>query len=650
MKNIKQFIATLLVLIVAFFLFQPSIKAQGWVQTYDGERLVDVVEDSDGGYLIFDVANPAPDHRIRLMKTDINGQLLWTKILESERTEIPRQVLKNPDNTYLLVGNTTLEEDSTNILLIKLDAEGEPIWRRNYGGYRHDYGNTIVAVPEGGYLLGGITNQMDTLEEAIYLIRIDEDGNEMWSQHYNYTKDVSHSIHNRNQQPITTTSDGGFIFFAHQKRLLEGKDSYLIRINSRGDTLWTYNLNHSLIFGGDFETTEDEGFVFAFCHFIPSTSNSLATSVIKITSSGLPEWEKNYNQKVVFSPGDASLTLRYLNSPAIQGTDDGGFVFTSNTLENDGSITSNRSLHTRLIKINSTGEQLWSKPIGGNGFLNPREAATFIKTTDNHWLIAGNIFDGLEGHSQFNVINTFLTKTDLFGNIYPSYIHGNVFYDLNADCDNQEGEQGLNDWIVKASGDRDFLTTTDSSGNYELNIDTGQYVLSVLPINDLWESCQTDINIAVDNTQDSLEVDFPIIALESCPFLAVDISTFALRRCFAQDYIISYENTGTITAEDAYIEIELDPFLIFNGSSISPSEQTDNLYTFELGDIPIGADGRFTINVTVDCEATLGQTHCTSAHIYPDSLCLPKISFGMALASKYKVDAKEIPSFLLSKM
>jgi uncharacterized repeat protein (TIGR01451 family) len=46
-----------------------------------------------------------------------------------------------------------------------------------------------------------------------------------------------------------------------------------------------------------------------------------------------------------------------------------------------------------------------------------------------------------------------------------------------------------------------------------------------------------------------------------------------------------------------------------------------NTYSFDLGDVPAGYCGDFIVLFTLSCDATLGQTHCTTAHIFPDTLC-----------------------------
>ena len=106
-----------------------------------------------------------------------------------------------------------------------------------------------------------------------------------------------------------------------------------------------------------------------------------------------------------------------------------------------------------------------------------------------------------------------------------------------------------------------------------------------------------------------------------CPYLTVDISTQRLRRCFDNSFKVDYCNYGTINAQEAFVKIHFDPLININSTSIPITEQEGNNYTFNLGDVEVGECGSFNIQTTVSCESELGQTLCTTAKIYPDSLC-----------------------------
>lgn len=109
---------------------------------------------------------------------------------------------------------------------------------------------------------------------------------------------------------------------------------------------------------------------------------------------------------------------------------------------------------------------------------------------------------------------------------------------------------------------------------------------------------------------------------EECAIMQVDIAAPRIRRCFKENfYYVTYGNYGALLAENAYVEVELDPFLKYINSSIPYSEIEENTYRFDLGSVDAGKGGRFYIEVEVSCDAALGQTHCSEARIYPNQPC-----------------------------
>ncbi|MEL6863561.1 MAG: T9SS type A sorting domain-containing protein [Bacteroidota bacterium] len=201
-----------------------------------------------------------------------------------------------------------------------------------------------------------------------------------------------------------------------------------------------------------------------------------------------------------------------------------------------------------------------------------------------------------------------------------SFVTGKVFDDANLDCMLDGTEAGLEDWIVLLDGQTDYSLTTNSLGEYNYFIDTGAYVLSVIPPSPYWENCQDSYNIQVVDGQTTSQ-DAPVQKLINCPYMTVDLSTTFLRRCFNSTYSVNYCNDGTEAATNAFVELTLDPYLTIEDASIPFSTQ-NGIHTFDLGTVAQGDCGSFRVEVYVDCDSTvLGQTHCSTAHIFPDSIC-----------------------------
>ncbi|MEI6410099.1 MAG: T9SS type A sorting domain-containing protein, partial [Bacteroidota bacterium] len=143
------------------------------------------------------------------------------------------------------------------------------------------------------------------------------------------------------------------------------------------------------------------------------------------------------------------------------------------------------------------------------------------------------------------------------------------------------------------------------------------------PPNGLWIFCNNDYQVTIPTADQVVPLGTTLVKAQVlCPAMTVTIGTPQLRRCFNNNYYyVNYCNQGTAAASNAYVLVELDDFLSAVSATIPYTTVGTHTLRFDLGDVPVGACGSFSIEVGVNCNAALGQTHCTEAHIYPDSLC-----------------------------
>jgi hypothetical protein len=86
---------------------------------------IDVAETSDGGYLITGMLSSGGRGAIPLIKTDRNGQVLWTRnLVEGQGNKAGMRVLRTPDGGYVIVGSTDEHRRGFETVLIKTDSEG----------------------------------------------------------------------------------------------------------------------------------------------------------------------------------------------------------------------------------------------------------------------------------------------------------------------------------------------------------------------------------------------------------------------------------------------------------------------------------------------------------------------------------------------
>jgi SprB repeat len=215
--------------------------------------------------------------------------------------------------------------------------------------------------------------------------------------------------------------------------------------------------------------------------------------------------------------------------------------------------------------------------------------------------------------------------TGLNGNICGT-ISGTVLCDSLENCISDPGESPLANWLVQATGPLgSFFAVTNALGQYEIQVLSGgtYQVNAVLPSPN-WSSCPDVPDVTVDNiTPDVTADDLLIQKAVQCPSMQVEIASGNLRRCFNNNFFsVQYCNNGTIAAEDAYILITLDPLLSMVSSNIPYTDQGGGIIRFDVGDVAPGECNGFHFFTLLSCDAVLGQTHCTEAHIYPDSLCI----------------------------
>ena len=127
------------------------------------------------------------------------------------------------------------------VYLIKLSEEGDEIWFQTYGyGGRveaYDWGNSITETRDGGYILLGDSNATDQLPPTemmnFYVIKTDEQGNEIWTK--SYGRGQMYDFGN----DILETDDGGFILAGTTKSGGGNNDFYVVKLANNGTKMWS---------------------------------------------------------------------------------------------------------------------------------------------------------------------------------------------------------------------------------------------------------------------------------------------------------------------------------------------------------------------------------------------------------------------------
>ena len=204
-------------------------------------------------------------------------------------------------------------------------------------------------------------------------------------------------------------------------------------------------------------------------------------------------------------------------------------------------------------------------------------------------------------------------------------VQGKVFYDTLENCTYDLGEQGMSGWKVLINGvitGEEYEVFTDSNGIYKrimFGSDTVVTVTLASPIN--LGSCSNTFTLNAIPGVTTIQ-DIAVQLQQECPVMTVDLSSPILRRCFSNNvYHVKACNLSGLLVQDARVEVTLDDFMDFGSSSIPATPLGNNVYAFDLDDLDPAECTTFSILFTLRCEAELGATHCSEAHVFPDTLC-----------------------------
>ena len=343
----------------------PASAREGdtlWTRTY-GRPYVDgsysLIETSDGHYLIAGATylTGGTGSRMWLIKTDQEGDTVWTRMYGSWHDNWARSVIETTDGCYLITGEGTV---STNhdFWLFKTNTDGDTLWRRIFGN-QSDYegGRCVVETSDGGYLAGGTT---DTYP---WIIRTNTQGDTIWT----FMADSYGSAYS-----VIETTDQHYMLAGELDNSVILADMWLLCMNPDGESLWERNYGGSNVdLAYSVIELSDGGYLVA------GTTNSFGSGSVDVYAvrtdiDGDTVWTRTYGG--TGSDGAHAATK----------TADNCFLLAGYTGSYGGGLKD-----VWLLKINSHGDTLWTRTFGGS-YNDGAEAV--IQTSDGNYLVAGGTY------------------------------------------------------------------------------------------------------------------------------------------------------------------------------------------------------------------------------------------------------------------
>jgi hypothetical protein len=170
-----------------------------------------------------------------LVKTDLNGDSLWKKTYGGERNELSKRVIENNDGDFVFVAATeSFTVGDYDIWVVKTDSNGDTIWTKTYGGLVDDIPEWIEQTDDRGYIITGGSYSFGAGDKDLFLLKLDSDGNDEWMVTHGGTGDeVGYEVH--------PTIDGGYIVAGGTSSSGAGSsDLYVLKTDDSGAEIWNY--------------------------------------------------------------------------------------------------------------------------------------------------------------------------------------------------------------------------------------------------------------------------------------------------------------------------------------------------------------------------------------------------------------------------
>jgi hypothetical protein len=210
-----------------------------WQKTYGDsgdDRGHWVEEILGGGYMVVGQvsSNDGADTDVCLMKTDVNGDTVWTRSYGGGGFDTGWSGQQTPDSGYIIAGYTdSFGAGGSDVYLIKTDKNGEIVWTRTYGGVGTEHGYCVRQTLDGGYIVAGDVNVFPAYKTDVYLVKTYANGDVDWTGQYGGAEDDF-------GRSVQQTSEGGYVVAGFTESFGPGHTGlYVARTNSAGDSIWT---------------------------------------------------------------------------------------------------------------------------------------------------------------------------------------------------------------------------------------------------------------------------------------------------------------------------------------------------------------------------------------------------------------------------
>lgn len=208
-----------------------------WEKTYGTASLeigFKIVKSTDGHLFLLGVTEQrgGGDRDLHLLKVNTDGTLLWERTVGGAMQEIPATLIETANSEILIAATTeSLGNGARDMYLVWLDQQGSVLKERTYGGAGGDGSEDILEVENGNLMLFGYTSSYGAVSRDFYLLKLNSNGDSIWGKRYGGNDyEESHQL--------LQTANGNFLLHGHTTITDPNHNMYSVLVNSLGNIIW----------------------------------------------------------------------------------------------------------------------------------------------------------------------------------------------------------------------------------------------------------------------------------------------------------------------------------------------------------------------------------------------------------------------------
>jgi hypothetical protein len=284
----------------------------------------------------------------------------WMRIFGNGQESSGGDVIQTEDGAFLVVGGTGPSQDFGSIggmMLLKINKSGEILWQRTYGGEGYDAGWAITEGHQGGFVLGGVTTSFGAGGMDGYLIKVDDEGEEIWAKTFGgaldetiasvqKTRDGGYFLVGNRVDPNDFVADpeaAGYAGFAGRSNI------YVVKTDGEGNEIWSHTLESpfNVLASAGIQSNQGGYLVLATVVYFPQEGDDLL--LVMLDKDG------NEIQRRTWEEGSLGGYTMIQDS-------EGNFIITG-LAEFEEDIGSD----VLLLKVDPNGNELWQRKLGDAG-------------------------------------------------------------------------------------------------------------------------------------------------------------------------------------------------------------------------------------------------------------------------------------------